>query len=127
MISGNVTDGKSAVEAFFIGATGNYLSKNVSNLLLHNQAKAIFNQSNKAKSLAVQKLQGSPFNMGASALKGNMRNAFKGTTLPTISDLIKKANPLYRLDIYSSAGSSLFPVAPYMFLSNEPGVPKAGF
>ena len=66
------------------------------------KANKIFNQGRKAKSLAIQKMQGKSFNMGAKALKGNMRNAFKDTTKEEIEKLIVNTNVLCRYSILSS-------------------------
>ena len=115
-ISGTVTDWKSALLAFGIGGAASVFAKGVGDLVLNGRAKSIFNQGRKAKSLAVQQLQGSPFNMGAAALKGNMRNAFKNTSLATIKILVNNASPWLRLGIYSALTSAFLSSLPYAII-----------
>ena len=95
------------LSAYFIGAFANVMARGVTDILVNVKASNIFNQSNKAKSLAVQKLQGHPLNMGTKALSGTMRNAFKATTQDEIITLLLKANPWFRLGIYSGLISSV--------------------
>lgn len=45
--------------------------------------------------------------MGPKALKGNMVNAFKGTSMEEIVALLMNADPFLRLGIYSGVVSSL--------------------
>lgn len=63
--------------------------------------------SAKAKSLAVQQLQAHSLNMGAAALSGSYRNAFKDVTREMIYDLIKNSSFLIRDSVYSSLISGL--------------------
>ena len=101
--------------AFGIGGVANVAARGISDAILGNKASAIFNQGNKAKSLAVQQLQGHARNMGTSALKGSMRNAFKDTSLVAIKGLITNANPFIRYGIYSSINSAAMSTFPYIF------------
>ena len=80
LITGSVNSLETAGIAFLIGGTANVLAKGISDKIANLKAGKIFNQSSKAKSLAIQKLQGSSSNMGAKALKGAFRNAFKNAT-----------------------------------------------
>ncbi len=117
VISGSVTSLETLLLAFAIGGAASVIAKGVSDLILRGKANSIFNQGRKAKSLAVQQLQGSPFNMGSAALKGSMRNAFKDTSLATIKVLINNANPWFRLGIYSSLTSASLSSFPYIFIN----------
>ena len=102
LISGSVHDLKSGLLAFGIGAGANMIGYGASKIFSKVKANKIFNQGRKAKSLAIQKMQGKSFNMGAKALKGNMRNAFKDTTKEEIEKLIVNTNVLCRYSILSS-------------------------
>ncbi|CDR31481.1 Cell wall-associated polypeptide CWBP200 [Acholeplasma oculi] len=102
--------------AIGIGGFANVAARGISNAILSNKAEVIFNQGSKAKSLAVQQLQGHARNMGSTALKGSMRNAFKGTSLATIKDLITNVNPFIRYGIYSSINSAAMSTFPYIFV-----------
>ena len=106
IISGSVYNLETALLAFSIGALANLIAYGVSAKLTDAKASQIYNQSRKAKSLSVQKLQGHRLNMGSKALKGSFRNAFKDTTQAEIAGLIKNANPWIRLGIYSTSISS---------------------
>ncbi len=106
LITGSVNSIETALVSFGIGAIANVVAYGISDKLANIKASKIFNQSNKAKSLAVQKLQGHPLNMGAKVLKGSFRNSFKQTTQKEILSLIKNANPWIRYSIYSSIFSS---------------------
>lgn len=107
LITGSVDSWETAGFAFLIGGTANVLAKGISDKIANVKAGKIFNQGNKAKSLAVQKLQGSRFNMGPKALKGAFRNAFKQTSQSEIVRLLTNASPWFRLGIYSAFGSSI--------------------
>lgn len=107
VITGSVNSLQSAGLAFAIGGFANVLGRGVAEKISNIKASKIFNQSKKAKSLAVQKLQGHPLNMGPKALKGNMVNAFKGTSMEEIVALLMNADPFLRLGIYSGVVSSL--------------------
>lgn len=107
LITGSVNSLEALGFAFAVGGVANVIARGVTEKIVNVKASKIFNQSNKAKSLAVQKLQGHPLNMGAKALKGNMRNAFKGVTQKEIANLLMKANPYLRLVIYSAISSSV--------------------
>ena len=61
----------------------------------------IFNQSNKAKSLSIQRLQAHPLNMGKEALKEKFRNAFKNFSQAQIGELLVNANLALRYGIYA--------------------------
>lgn len=98
-----------------IGGFANVAARGISNAILSSKASAIFNQGNKAKSLAVQQLQGHARNMGSAGLKGSMRNAFKNTSLATIKGLITNANPFIRYGIYASINSAAMSTFPYIF------------
>ena len=102
MISGSVTDLKTGLIAFGIGSVASVIAYGVGDVLANFKASRIFNQGNKAKSLAVQKLKGHPLNMGAKVLKGSQRNLFKQTTKKEIVSLIRNANPLFRYSFYST-------------------------
>jgi len=106
LISGSVDSLESAIIAMSIGAIANVAAYGISNKITNVQAGKIFNQSNKAKSLAVQKLQSHPLNMGSKVLKGRYRNAFKNTTEKEIKELITNAYSLLRYGVYSSITSS---------------------
>lgn len=102
--------------AFGIGGIANVAARGISDVILGKQAASIFNQGNKAKSLAVQQLQGHTRNMGSQALKGSMRNAFKDTSLATIKGLINNVNPFFRFGIYASLNSAALSSFPYIFM-----------
>ncbi|MBE6534412.1 MAG: hypothetical protein E7678_05550 [Ruminococcaceae bacterium] len=107
IISGSVDSLESAIMAMGIGAIANVVAYGISNKITNIQARKIFNQSRKAKSLAIQKLQSHPLNMGAKALKGQYRNAFKNTTVKEIEELIKNAYSFLRYGVYSAVTSSI--------------------
>ena len=106
LVTGSVNSWETALLAFGIGAIANVVAYGISNKLANVQAGKIFNQGKKAKSLAVQKLQGHPLNMGAKALKGRFINAFKQTSQKEIVKLLKNASPWFRYGIYSTIFSS---------------------
>ncbi len=105
-ITGSVNSWETAFLALGIGAIAGVISYGISNKLLNIKAGKIFNQGNKAKSLAVQKLQSHPLNMGAKALKGSFRNAFKQTTQKEIVELLNNASSWFRYSIYSTIFSN---------------------
>ena len=106
IISGSVDSFESAIIAMSIGAVANIAGYGISNKIANVQAGRIFNQSNKAKSVAVQKLQSHQLNMGPKVLKGRYVNAFKNTTQNEIKDLITNAYCLLRYGVYSAVTSS---------------------
>ncbi len=106
LITGSVNSWETALLALGIGAIAGAISYGISNKLLNIKAGKIFNQGNKAKSLAVQKLQSHPLNMGAKALKGSFRNAFKQTTQKEIVELLNNASSWFRYSIYSTIFSN---------------------
>ena len=122
VVSGFITgtvgfdNGWSIALAFGIGGIANVVARGVSDIILGKKALAIFNQGKKAKSLAVQQLQGNARNMGSLALKGSMRNAFKDTSLATIKILLMNAKPIFRLGVYSSLNSAALSSFPYIFM-----------
>ena len=116
IINQSVTSWQTELLAFGIGGVASVVAKSASNLILTRRANAIFNQSRKAKSLAVQQLQGHHMNLGSVALKGSMRNAFKDTSLTAIKGLIDFASPYFRLGVYSSLVSASFSTFPYIFI-----------
>lgn len=105
-ITGSVNSLETAILAFGIGAIANLTGYGVSNAIVKSRAHAIFSLGNKAKSLAVQQLQAHPLNMGAVALKGSNRNAFKNVTQKEIQKLLMNANFWLRNSIFSSVTSS---------------------
>lgn len=115
-ISGTVTDWKSAAIAFGIGGFASVIAKGLSDVFLAKKAGKIFNQGRKAKSLAIQKLQTSPFNMGVAAAKGSMRNAFKDISLSAIKIIINNAYSVLRLGIASSLMSAGLSALPFIFM-----------
>ena len=106
LITGSVNSLETAGIAFAIGGFANIAARGVSEKLASVKASRIFNQGNKAKSLAVQQLQGHPLNMGAQALKGSMRNAFKQTTQQEVLRLLMNADPWIRFGMYTAISSS---------------------
>ena len=107
LITGSVNSFETAGIAFLIGGTANVLAKGISDKIANLKAGKIFNQSSKAKSLAIQKLQGSSSNMGAKALKGAFRNAFKNATQDEILRLLVNANPWFKYGILSAIESTI--------------------
>ena len=107
LISGSINSIESALICMSIGAVANIIAYGIGDKIANTQASKIFNQSSKPKSLAVQKLQSHPLNMGTKVLKGSYRNAFKGTTQAEIKDLIINVSPLLRYGIYSAITSSI--------------------
>lgn len=112
LITGTVNGWESALFAFGIGSFANLVSFGISCKINSIKASKIFNQNSKAKSLAIQKLQGHRLNMGKKALKGNMRNAFKNTSLSQIKILLNNSSPWLRYSIYSTIFSSLLSATP---------------
>jgi len=108
LITGSVNSVETFLLTFSIGAFANAAAYGISNQIAGVKAQKIFNLNSKSKSLAVQKLQSHPLNMGSQVLKGSMRNAYKNATLEQIQSLIYNVNSFIRNGIYSSIISSIF-------------------
>ena len=106
LITGSVYNGETMATAFLIGGFANIIGRGISEKVTSIKASKIFNQSRKAKSLDVQKLQAHRLNMGSKALKGRYVNAFKNTTKLEICRLLYNASPWLRFGIFSSLTSS---------------------
>ena len=106
LITGSVNNWETALLAFGIGAIANVAAYGISNKFANIKAGKIFDQGNKAKSLAVQKLQGHTLNLGSKALKGSLRNAFKQTSQKEIQKLLMNASTRFRYGVYSAIFSS---------------------
>ena len=106
VITGSVNNAETFFTALAIGAVANLIGYGINAGIAKYKAGTIYNLGNKAKSLAVQKLQAYPMNMGAVALKGSYRNAFKNVTQKEIQKLLLNANFWLRNSIFSSITSS---------------------
>ena len=106
LITGSVYNGETMATAFLIGGFANIIGRGISERVTSIKASKIFNQSRKAKSLDVQKLQAHKLNMGSKALKGRYANAFKNTTKLEICRLLYNASSWLRFGIFSSLISS---------------------
>ena len=107
---GLITGSVNSVETFFtaltIGAIANALGYGLNVGIAKYKSRNIYNLGNKAKSLAVQRLQSHPLNMGAAALKGSYRNAFKNISQQEIQKLLMNSNFWLRNSVFSSITSS---------------------
>ena len=65
LITGSVYNGETMATAFLIGGFANIIGRGISERVTSIKASKIFNQSRKAKSLDVQKLQAHKLNMGS--------------------------------------------------------------
>ena len=110
VVGGAITGSVNNVETFFtaltIGAVANLIGYGINVGIAKYKAGTIYNLGNKAKSLAVQQLQAHPMNMGAVALKGGYRNAFKNISQKEIQKLLMNANFWLSNSIFSSITSS---------------------
>ena len=120
LISGKVTgeiDFSNGSEVFLgvmVGGFSNVAARGISDLILDYQASKIMNQTRKAKSLEIQRLQGKLGVPGA--LKGGMRNSYKNFSKLQVANLLFEANPWIRFGIYSSINSAFISSLPYVFI-----------
>ena len=110
VVGGVITGSVNNVETFFtaltIGAVANLIGYGINAGIAKYKAGTIYNLGNKAKSLAVQQLQAHPMNMGAVALKGSYRNAFKNISQKEIQKILMNANFWLSNSVFSSITSS---------------------
>ena len=107
LITGSVHDTLSGTKAVILGGSATLFANFASKYLLISKSRNIFNLNNKAKSLAIQKLDSSRYNLGPLALKGARRNSYKGYSLNEIITTLFNANYKFRLGIYGFAISGL--------------------
>ncbi len=101
-INGSVSNWSSGIATFISGGFFGLVARGMTESLTQIKAMQILSQGKKAQSIAVQKLQSHPLNMGTRALKGNMRNAFKEIALDDVMKLLKNASFGLRYDVYAS-------------------------
>ena len=120
LISGKVTgeidfsNGSEVLLGVMVGGFSNVAARGISDLILDYQASKIMNQTRKAKSLEIQRLQGKLGVPGA--LKGGMRNSYKNFSKLQVANLLFEANPWIRFGIYSSINSAFISSLPYVFI-----------
>ena len=107
VVTNQITDTTSGLTAALSGGAFNVFAKFLTHIFSLVKAKQIYNLSNKAKSLKIQQLQGSKFNIGVKALKGSYRNAFKNTGLTEILKILTNHYGFLRNGIYSSLISTV--------------------
>ena len=96
-----------------VGGFANVVARGISDLILSRQTSKIMNMPRKAKSLAIQEIQGK---MGVpGALKGVMRNSYKNYTRAQVGKLLFESNPWIKYGIYSGINSAWMSSLPYAF------------
>ena len=112
-VSGTINFNSSSEVAFamVVGGFSNVVARGVGEIILKNKVNGIMNQTRKAKSLTIQKLQGQLGIPGA--MKGSMRNAFKNYTSQQTTELLIATNLLIKYGVYSSFYSAWLSTFPY--------------